>query len=303
MSPSVSAFMVREWENEFETNKEHFFARIMQSVEQGNYHDSLFWLPDHLTNHILQLIDMKRTQLIESLQPYIGTLLKKITYQREKPPGVYVVKGKLETLLKLTNHYTAQQPAEEWLRSLRSQYDKGILRFLFNKRQEMTSAIAEFLEIQPSQLTRILNRLENDGFIIRETIGKTIWNRLTKKGLTVVEYLESHEALDPVKESLQYALSLIKDKQPSKKLNTYIERFQTSRPDIYELLLMIRDTLDATPKQVVAKPDIVVTHTLTKGDLIIGIKNKNAVMYQNPPFSMREFSKVIQVPQEGTVKL
>ncbi|GAB7387949.1 hypothetical protein BSNK01_17860 [Bacillaceae bacterium] len=217
------------WEELITRSVADFFHEFNRKIDEQEI-ASLRTATEFLTGHIFYLLESNRVSAFEELHPYLQETIRKIVYLRDKKPGLLVLKGRLETLEKLVSYSRFVTPDVTWMIQLKGKYDESILIYLYMNNVAQMSRIAHELEIVPSQLTPIIERLEQDEFLYREREGKNVWCRLTKKGFLLGKYLFQKQEVVPLYQAIREITHWMKRDGSIEKLEKIIEGYQSKYP-------------------------------------------------------------------------
>jgi len=234
-----------DWKRLFEINSGSFFDTLQTSVKKKETEEA-YEAVDYLTDTIIYFLEMKKNSALEELLPHLENLVFQFFFLSDASSGMYVLKGKIEALLKFMKFHMEVTPDTNWLIQLRGKYDQPILLFLYQKNIEQMTRIADYLSIKGSQLTPIMDRLEDLDFIMREKEGKNVWCRLTKKGHLVAKYLYQSYNPEPIIRLIQEIRSASERPENIFRIEHIIEEYRYRYPEYLEVIKSLRELLHVT---------------------------------------------------------
>ncbi len=235
---------LQEWERLFETNPPQFFAEFTRLIDQEEM-EPIRELSDLITAHVFYLHENRRLADLEELLPLLRAALRRLTYLRDRKPGLSVVKGRLETLAKLIQYYASTIPdVQVQLLVYKSKYDTQILAYLLRKNLATMGEIAQYLHIQHPQLTPIVQSLEERELVYREKNGKNMFCSLTKKGFTLAKHLSQMEQVKPITEVIQALIAARKRQEDANDIKTKIDAYRQQYPQLLPVFESLKELWD-----------------------------------------------------------
>lgn len=208
-----------------------FFERVAHSLDNEEIflvHEAM----NYLISHVVYLLERKTKGELEQLLALIADFRKKLIYIQHKKPAQLVIMGKLEVTEQLLSSYIKSLPEIDWFVQLKGQYEEKILSLLYEKDTLKMSSIAEHVNISPQQLTPIVNRLEENMFIVRHKVGKNVWCTLTRKGFLMGKYYSKESNLLSVVQLIKEITKYYQQSEPHSRFEQIIEKYKGEFPEV-----------------------------------------------------------------------
>lgn len=230
----------RQWRRLFELQKGLFFPRIIEFIKENDV-EPVLASTEFLMEQIFYLHEHKLNDELEEMLHNLYKVVKEMMFLKNVAPGMYVAKGRFETLLKFLENIHRTTPRLDWISRLKGKYDSEILVYLYHKNVDRMSRIADHLNIQPPQLTEIVAYLEQEGFVKRDREGKNVWCTLTKKGFLLGKYLNKSQGTEQAVHLVRKLVPYIQNNASSEDLNHFLNEYLRRNPEMYSLIQALKE--------------------------------------------------------------